>query len=65
MITRGDLRAMCIVMLDHIDVADVEGMLLAAYGRKLKAPTRLGFLEDVEEEEGEGEGSEEGAWSRG
>ena len=49
-------------MLDHIDVADVEGMLLSAYGRKLEAPARrLGFLEDVQEEEG----SEEVAASSG
>ena len=62
MVTRGDLRARCIVMLDHIDVADVEGMLLSAYGRKLEAPARrLGFLEDVQEEEG----SEEVAASSG
>ena len=32
MVTGGSLRAMCIVMVDHIDVADVEGWLLGAYG---------------------------------
>ena len=31
MVTGGSLRAMCIVMVDHIDVADVEGWLLGAY----------------------------------
>jgi len=32
LVTGGALRARCIVMVDMIDLADVEGMLLAAYG---------------------------------
>ena len=32
MVTGGSLRAMCIVMVDHIELADVEGWLLGAYG---------------------------------
>ena len=38
LVTSGALRARCIVMVDMIDLADVEGMLLAAYG----APDALG-----------------------
>ena len=32
MVTGGQVRARCVVMVDHIDVADVEGWLLGAYG---------------------------------
>ena len=32
MVCGGSLRAMCIVMVDHIELADVEGWLLGAYG---------------------------------
>jgi hypothetical protein len=32
MVTQGVLRAKCIVMVDFIEAADIEGMLLQAYG---------------------------------
>ena len=34
LVVTGKVHAMCVVMVDHVDLADVRGMLLAAYPRR-------------------------------
>jgi len=49
LVTGGALRERCIIMVDMIDLADVEGMLLAAYG----APDTRDYRDEADGGQGE------------